>query len=198
MKLYAYQGACSRAANILLREAKVPVELVMVDLQSKRTEEGHDYLSINPLGFVPSLELGDGEILTENLAILQWIGDIYGIGPIDALARARQAEELSFLSAELHKSFSPFFASEPLSGEAHASALAKLHTNIGHYERKYLTRERDLDIASAYAFVILSWANFLSISLADHPSASAFIASFTKHPAVAAAIAAETPEEEHA
>src|SRR6185436_53803 len=75
MKLYYSPGACSQAPHILLREANLKFDLVKVDTKTKKTEDGRDYLQINPNGYVPSLEIEPGVILTEGPAIMQYIAD---------------------------------------------------------------------------------------------------------------------------
>ncbi len=142
MKLYFIPGACSRAANIILRESGVEPELVLVDPATKKTSEGGDYLDINPLGYVPALELDDGTTLTENAGVLQWIVDTYGPKPSSDLERAKLVQELSYISSELHKAFSPFFAAVAPEGEARDALIAKLRARIAHYEATYLQEDR--------------------------------------------------------
>src|SRR5688500_13957597 len=76
MKLYFAPGTCALASHISLQEAGVSFETVKVDLRSKQTAQGEDYLSINPKGYVPALRLDDDEVLTENVAVLQYIADL--------------------------------------------------------------------------------------------------------------------------
>lgn len=191
MKLYFAPGACSRAAHILLVEAGVKLELEQVDFTTYKTSAGTDYLTINPLGYVPALEVHDGIILTENAAILPWIAEAYGHYPATALGRARLAEELSFLSSELHKAYSPFFAKVPPEGAAKDAALAKIRSRIAHYETAYLQTERNFDVAQAYAFVILSWSDFVGIDLSEFPQTREFVERVAKRPSVKVAIAEE-------
>ena len=191
MKLYYIPGACSRAANILLREAGIEPELVLVDPATKKTSEGGDYLDINPLGYVPALQLDDGTFLTENAAVLQWIADTYGPKPSSDLERAKLVEELSYISSELHKAFSPFFAAVAPEGEARDALIAKLRTRIAHYEAKYLQDDRGFGVAQIYAFVVLCWAGYQKIDISDFTAVGPFLAKMGEHPAVKAAIEAE-------
>src|SRR4028118_1848749 len=75
MKLYYTPGACSVAPHIALREANLAFDLVKADIKAKKLEDGSSYLAINPKGAVPALQLEDGTVLTENAAILQYVGD---------------------------------------------------------------------------------------------------------------------------
>src|SRR3954469_7021516 len=113
MKLYYTPGACSLSPHIVLREAGLPVELKKVDLASKKIEDGGDYLQINPKGYVPALELPNGEILTEGPVIIQYIADQKpesGLAPkAGTLERYRLLEMLNFITTEIHKSFNPLF-----------------------------------------------------------------------------------------
>src|SRR5437868_6598020 len=109
MKLYLTPGACSLADHIALHEAGLDFDRVKVDLEAKRTEDGRDYSQINPKGYVPALEFDDGEVLTENIAVLSFIADrAPQLTPEVRLGHWRLLEMLAFISTEIHKSFKPF------------------------------------------------------------------------------------------
>ncbi len=109
MILYHHPGACSLADHIALLEAGLSYKLVSID-RNKQTEDGRDFLTINPRGYVPTLELDDGTVLTENLAILAYIGDRSGtLMPEDGVTRWRALEALSFMSTAIHGNLVPFF-----------------------------------------------------------------------------------------
>ena len=113
MKLYYSPGACSLATHIAAKEAGLALDLERVDLKTHRTEHGEDYRRLNPKGYVPALELDDGTLLTENVAILPFIADQRpeaGLAPPpQTMARTRLLEWLGFLATELHKAFGPIF-----------------------------------------------------------------------------------------
>src|ERR1700754_2611182 len=115
MKLYLSPGTCSMASNIALHEAGIQFELAKVDKRTKRVD-GVDFLTINPKGYVPTLQLDDGQLLTENVVVLQYIADLNPAAklapPAGTLERYRLLEGLSFINSELHKTFSPLFSSE--------------------------------------------------------------------------------------
>jgi glutathione S-transferase len=118
MKLYYSPGACSQAAHILLHETGLRHDSEKVDIRAKKTAGGGDYFAINAKGAVPALQLDGGEVLTENGAVLQYIGDLAGDGvllPVSGLARYRVIEWLSYLGSDVHKSFGPLF--NPASSE---------------------------------------------------------------------------------
>jgi glutathione S-transferase len=197
MKLYYSPGACSLASRISLHEIGRDAEFVKTDIRAKKTEDGRDYREINPMGYVPALELDDGSILTENGAILPYIASLKpgAVAPTgDALADARLHEVLGFLGSELHKAYGPFFGGAE--GSARESALDRLKPRIAHVEyllgdgRDYLFGDR-FSVADAYAFVILSWAGHFGIPLDEWPNVKSFLARVAARPAVRQALLEE-------
>jgi glutathione S-transferase len=198
MKLYYAPGACSLASHIVLREVDVPFEMERVDTKTKQTEHGHDFFAVNPKGSVPALAF-DGEVLTEGVAIMQYVADRNGATtlapPAGTLARARVQEMLNFVSAELHKSFSPLFAPNKTEEELAAlrAVVAKkldwLETTLSD-GRAYLTGN-DFTVADAYAFVVTNWAAFKNIDLSPWPKLQAMRTRIAERPATIAAMKAE-------
>src|SRR5262249_30087315 len=106
MKLYFSPLACSLATRVALYEAGADAQYVEVDPKTKTTEDGRDYRAVHALGLVPALDLGDGEVLTENAAVLQYVAERFpdaGLAPRDARGRARLQQLLCFIGTELHK-----------------------------------------------------------------------------------------------
>ncbi len=160
MKLYYAPGACSLADHIALHEAGLEFEHERVDLKAKRTEHGNDYTQVNVKGYVPALALDSGELLTENVAILDWISDqATNLKPTGPLGRARQLEALSYISGELHKSFGPFFKGGTDEEKAQAKqAVAKHFAYLaGAMKGDYLMSDEP-SVADFYLFVTLNWA----------------------------------------
>jgi glutathione S-transferase len=197
MKLYYSPRACSLAARIAFHELGIQPDYERVDLRTKITETGRDFRQVNPLGYVPALELDDGTVITENVAILPYIADMRGgeIAPLPAsFDRVRLIEALGFLSGELHKSFSPFIAG--VEGSAREKATARLESRLDHVERRladgrdYLVGNR-YSVADAYAFVILSWCPLLGFPLDRWPHIRVYIECINSRFAVQAAIAQE-------
>ena len=120
MKLYYLTGACSLASNIALREAGLKFELVKVDRKTKKAADGLDFTEVNPKGYVPALTLDNGEVLTENVVVLQYIADRNPAAKLapaaGTLERYRLMEWLSFINSEIHKSFAPLFRQDAPEG----------------------------------------------------------------------------------
>src|SRR5579862_8603310 len=116
MKLYYLTGACSLASDIALRDAGLKFDLVKVDRKTRKAADGQDFNEINPKGYVPALKLDNGEVLTENVTVLQYIADRAPAAklapPAGSMERYRLMEWLSFINSEIHKSFSPLFRAE--------------------------------------------------------------------------------------
>lgn len=199
IRLYYAPGACSLAPHIVLREVGADFEPVRVDLATHRTEQGESYASINPKLYVPALELGDGAVLTEGPAIVQFLADAHpsaGLAPpCGTLERARVQEWLNFLSAELHKAFGPLFLQD--SGEpTKEAAKSQVRRRFDHIERSLSDGRQflaggDYGIADAYAFAICRWAEATGIGLRDWPGLAALLERIFRRPAVREALAAE-------
>jgi glutathione S-transferase len=197
MKLYYSPGACSQAAHILLHETGLPHDSEAVDIRAKKTASGADYWAINPKGAVPAIELADGEVLTENGASLQYIGDKSGNGtllPVAGLERYRVIEWLSFLGSELHKSFGPLF-NPSSSDEAKQAARDTVGKKLDYIEarldgRDYLAGPM-MSIADPYLFAMLGWTKPLGIDLANWPNLAALRKRMEQRPTVQAVLKAE-------
>ena len=206
MKLFYTPGACSLSPHIVLRELGLPFSLEAVDLRTKKTESGADFTAINPKGYVPALQLDDGEVLTEGAAIVQYLADKHAPGTLAPLAgtveRARVNAHLNFIAAEIHKGFGPFF-NPALTPEAREAATANLGRKLDVVEealadgRAYLTGP-DFTVADAYLFVVLSWAPNLRVDLARWPRLGEFTGRAAARTAVKAAVAAETERQQKA
>ena len=172
MKLYYHPGACSLAPHIALREAGVTFDLVKADVRSKKLEDGSDFLAVNSKGYVPALRLDNNEVLTENAAILQYIGDRNPAAKILPAAgtpeRYRTVEWISFVNSEIHKGFSPLFnpaASDDIKQYALGNLTKRLdwlNTALG--ARKYLTGEQ-FTVADGYLFVVLNWGAHTNVDI---------------------------------
>lgn len=160
MKLYYSPGACSLADHIALHEAGLAFEHERVDLKTKRTEGDDDYRAINPKGYVPALRLDSGDVVTENVALLDWISEqSASLRPVGPFGRTRQLEALGWLSSELHKAFGPLFrnGSDEEKAAAKAAIAAKLAFIAGQLKGEYVFGDQP-SVADFYLFVMLLWA----------------------------------------
>lgn len=169
MKLYYAPGACSLADHIALHEAGLSFEHEKVDLKAKKTESGADFLGINPKGYVPALVLDGGEVLTENIAMLDWIAQqAQGLAPDGPLGRTHLLERLAFISTEIHKGFRPFFSGA--SDEEKAKANEMLTKRFGQVSDMmagdYLFAS-GFTVADSYLFVMLLWAQKNGVAVPD-------------------------------
>ena len=185
MKLYYSPGACSLADHIALHEAGMKFDLVKVDLKTHKLEDGRSFLDINPKGYVPALELDDGEVLTENVAILSFIADRYpALDAEGELGPYRRLEMLAYLSSEVHKAFHPLFDPAATDAEKKVAAdtiTAKLKFISTQFKGHYLFGA-DATVADAYLFVMLMWAAKNKLAVPD--SLKVFGERMRTHPTV--------------
>jgi glutathione S-transferase len=197
MKLYYTPGACSLAPHIALLEAGLKFSLARVDLRSKTLEDGSDFLRINRGGAVPALDLGEGEILTENAVILQYVSELApaaGLLPASGLERYRVLEWIGFVATELHKGFGPLFnpqAPEESKGEARDKIGAKLSQVQARLGNEEFLRGRQFTAADAYLFTILRWTDQMGIALSAWPLLDKYRARVSTRPHVQEALKAE-------
>ena len=198
MKLYFSPGACSLASHIVLRELGLPFDAVQVDLMKKTTKSGEDFAAINPKGYVPALALDEGGLLTEGVAILQYLADRRPEAKLapahGTMERYRLQEWLAFINSELHKQFSPLFnpSTPEQTKETARKAIAR---RLGYVEaqldgRPFLTGEK-FTVADAYLYTVLGWTKHVGVDLAPFPRVVAFRERVGARPAVQAAQAAE-------
>jgi glutathione S-transferase len=198
MKLYHSPGACSLAVHIALREAGLSFDLHKVNLAKHRLADGSDYRAINPRGYVPLLETGDGSRHTEAAALLQYIGELEPsrrLLPAGGLERLAVTQALAFVATELHKVFSPWLWHADTAETTKQAVRDKLALRFAELDRHFADHDwLALDrftVADAYAFTIVNWANFLHIDLKPHPHLAAYLQRVAARPAVQAALAAE-------
>lgn len=197
MKLYYSPGSCSLSPHIALHEACLiaSTELVKVDLPTHTLENGDNYLDINPYGYVPALELDNGEFIYEGPAIVQYIAGLApekGLAPAaDTFERAKLQQWLNFLSTELHKGLAPLFnpaLPDEVKGsfiEGYSNRLNQLSTALG--DNDYLLGDQ-FSVADIYLFVILSWHPYFEFDASPWPSLLAFQERIGARPAVQAAL----------
>lgn len=169
MKLYYTPLACSLADHIALLEAGVSFESERIDLKTKRIASGGDLADISPKGYVPILVLDDGTVITENIAILDWIAGAYpSLSVPGPLGRTRTLEALAFISTELHRQFKPMWhaGSEGEKAEARRTISALFGMISDTQDGDYLFGDRP-SVADFYLFVMLLWARRFGVDIPD-------------------------------
>ena len=180
IKLYYAPGACSQAPHIILHETGLAHTVERVDLRAKRTETDRDYHEVNPKGAVPAIELENGEVLTENAVVLQFLGDRSGLGqvlpPMGDFRRYRVLEWVNYITTELHKSFGPLFGPDT-PAEMKDYLKKGIAKKFGHVEKELGDKDfllgDHLTLPDAYLFVILGWGEKM-IGLDRWPRLQAF------------------------
>lgn len=198
MKLYYAPSACSMAVHIALRETGQKFELVKVDLRQHKTESGEDYYQINPKGYVPALRLDNGEVLTEDAVLLQYVADQKpdsNLAPrAGTMERYRLMEWLNFISSEIHKTLGALFNPKitPEWKEDRIALFGRrcdfLVKTLG--SKPYLMGDR-YTIADAYLFTILGWANYFKLDMSKWPALKEYTDRIVVRPAVKEAMKAE-------
>jgi glutathione S-transferase len=198
MKLYYSPGACSLSPHIVLRESGLPFTPVLASTKTHQLADGTDYYTINPKGYVPLLELDDGQRLTEGPAIVQYIADQVPAKqlapPAGTMARYRVMEWLNFISTELHKSFGPMFNKEfPEAGkEFYKKRLAtRLAWVDGELAGKQYLMGDAFSVADAYLFTVAGWGQYVGVDIKPLANLSAYMARIAARPAVQEAMKAE-------
>jgi glutathione S-transferase len=198
MKLYYSPGACSLASHIALYETGLPFEADQIIKTTKMTVGGENFMQINPKGYVPTIKMDDGSVLTEGAAILQYIADQKpdsGLSPkCGTMERYHLQEWLTFTSSEIHKSFSPFF-NKDATEDMKAIARNNLNKRLVHVETQlaktpYLMGDH-FTVADAYLFVVVSWSKHVGFDLSAFPNMQEYLARIAARPAVQAAMKAE-------
>ena len=198
MKLYYSPGACSLSPHIALQEAGLAFEPVLASTKSHKLQDGTDYYTINPLGYVPLLELDDGTLLREGPAILQYIADLVplkNLAPANGtMPRYRLQEWLTFIGTEVHKGFGPLF-NPAMPAEAKTIALDKLTSRLAWVDKELEGREfvmgEHFSVADGYLFTVTNWAAPMKVDLSVYPNIVAWRERIGARPGVHAAMKAE-------
>ncbi|MDQ7957844.1 MAG: glutathione transferase GstA [Rhodocyclaceae bacterium] len=198
MKLYYSPGACSLSPHIALQEAGLAFEPVMASTKSHKLQDGTDYYGINPLGYVPLLELDDGTTLREGPAIVQYIADLAptkNLAPAaGTMQRYRLQEWLTFIGTEIHKGFSPLF-NPAMPEEAKTISKDKLKSRYQWLDKQLEGREflmgEHFSVADGYLFTVTNWAKPTGVDLSSFPNVLAWHERIGQRPAVQAAMKAE-------
>jgi len=198
LKLYYSPGACSLSPHIVLEESGLPAELVLASTKTHRLEDGTDYYTINPLGYVPLLELDDGTRLREGPAIVQYLADQVPdkkLAPLNGtLDRYQLQSWLTFIGTEIHKGFSPLF--NPATPEEYKTiAKDKLKSRYTWLDEQLAGKQflmgKAFTVADAYLFTVTNWSKRVGPDLTSLAELQAWHARVGARPAVQAAMKAE-------
>lgn len=198
MKLYYAPGACSLAPHIVLREAGYTFDLDKVDIPAKKTASGADYWAVNPKGYVPALQLDNGEVLSEVGVICQYLADqkpAAGLVPAaGSMARYHLMEWLNFVATEVHKSIGALF-NPKMTPEMREVQLGLIGRRLGALEKmlagkQYLMGDA-FSVADAYLYTVLNWTHIHKIDMTQWPNIQAFMTRVAARPKVQDAMRAE-------
>lgn len=178
MKLYYSRGACSLVVRIIINEIGLPCEYVAVDLKTKRTENGDDFFKTNPKGAVPTLELDNKEILTENAVILQYLADSSHattlLPPTTDFKRYRTLEWLNLMATDMHKGlgilFNTLLPQEVKDKYLIPIVKSKLKFINQHLQKNQFLMGDHFTLPDAYLFVMLTWTKIFKIDLDEYPN----------------------------
>lgn len=198
MKLYYSPGACSLSPHIVAEEAGLDCELVRVDTKTHKLPDGSDFYAINPLGYIPLLQLADGQTLHEGPAIVQYLADQAPdkklLPPVGDMARYRALSWLNFVSTELHQGFIPLFA--PGAPEAYKPfARERLLKRFAWVDEQLAGKDyllgSDFCVADAYLFTVSGWGKFVGVDTSNLANLQTYLQRVGSRPAVQAALRAE-------
>ena len=195
MKLYYSPGACSLSPHITLRESGLAFDLILAPTKTHKLEDGTDYYGINPLGYVPLLELDDGTRLTEGPAIVQYIADqvpAKNLAPVNGtVARAQLQSWLNFIGTEVHKGLSPLFNPatpadyKPITIDKVMSRLKWMDSQLAG--KCYLMGDA-FSVADPYLFAVTNSAPRVGVDITGLVNITAFRERMAARPAVQAAM----------
>ncbi|MFG5776533.1 glutathione transferase GstA [Comamonas sp. J-3] len=198
MKLYFSPGACSLSPHIALVESGLPFSLEMASTKTHQLKDGTDFYSINPLGYVPVLELDNGQRLREGPAIVQYIADqapASKLAPANGTFERYQLQEwLTFIGTEIHKNFSPLFnpnMPDAAKDLARAQIVKRLTWVDSQLAGKDYLMGSQFTVADGYLFTVCGWSKFVGVDISGLHALAQFLERVGARPAVQKAIAAE-------
>ena len=191
MKLYYSPGACSLSPLIALHEAGIAFEPVLASTKTHKLADGTDYYTINPKGYVPLLELDNGERLSEGPAIVQYIADqapAKNLAPASGtMARYRLQEWLNFITSEIHKGFSPLFnpaVPEEFKVMQRKKLVERFTWVDGELKGKSYLMGDTFTVADGYLYTVASWCQFVGVDIAALSNLAAYMQRVAARPAV--------------
>ena len=198
MKLYYSPGACSMAPHIVATEAGLKLDLVKVDIPTKKTADGADFWAVNPKGYVPALQLDSGEVLTEVGVIIQYLADQKPesglLAKAGSMERYHQMEAINFAATEVHKQLGALF-NPKMTPEMREVQMGVIERRFNPLEKSLAGKQfimgDKFTVADAYLFNVLNWTNPLKIDLAKWPNIQAYMGRVGARPKVQETLKAE-------
>ncbi len=198
MKLYYAPAACSMAPHIVLNELGKKYDLEKVDLGAKKTESGRDFNKVNGKGYVPTLEIKAGEVLTEVSTIVQYLADKAKATKLlpkaGTMARYRAMEMLNFIASELHKGLGGLF-NKAMPEEGRKVIIERVAKRLdwldGQLAKNKFVLGKSFSVADAYAFTVLNWGQWVNVDMKTWKNISAYLERVAARPAVKKTLAAE-------
>ena len=198
MKLFYSPGACSLSPHIALLEAGLPFTLQKVDLKDKKIELGEDFNGVNGKGYVPALQLDDGQVMTEGPVIVQYIADqrpASGLAPpAGTKDRYKLQEWLNFVTSEIHKPMGSLFnpaQTADWKAAVKTTLTKRLDWLSGQIEGKQYLMGDKFSVADGYLFTVLGWAKYVGFDLEKWPAIQQYLARVGQRPKVIEAMKAE-------
>jgi len=197
MELYFSPLACSMATRIAFYEAGYQATYIQVDTKRKQLENGSDFFSINPMGQVPVLRTDEGELLTENTAILPYVADRFPhaqLAPVSGFERARLQQWLGFISTELHRALFIPLLDRSAGDEVKRYTREKMDLRLDLLQARLASHQWLLDafsVADAYLTVVLNWARYCDVDLSKWPAVAAYLERLSARPTIARAMTEE-------
>ncbi len=196
LKFYYSSSTCSTASLIALEESGLPY--TPIEVSWKRELNVEELNSLNPLGAVPVLVTEKKEVLTQNTAILEYIGNHATskklLAPIGNIERSQTLSWVAFVASDLQKAFVPFFRSDAMTSDEKAQKeietfavksvrdlLLHIDHSLGH--KSYIVGDH-FTVADAYLYVISGWAEWVDIDLAEYKNLTRYRQAISERPAV--------------
>ena len=199
LTLYYARGACSMAAHILLEESGQPYETHVLDLHAGE-QRSEAYLKINPQGRVPALQIDSGEIITENTAILPYLGRRFGLWPADPMAKTRALSLIGFFAASVHPAHAHVGRPERYASDAAChptikeTGLKAFHDYLKQIDGRLAGRQwfgDQYSVLDPYGFVFYTWGARRGLPMQELTHYSAFKDRMMQRPAVQRVVAEE-------
>jgi glutathione S-transferase len=197
LKLYAAPMSSATPVVHAIRELQVPCEIVMLDLKAG-DQRKPEFLALNPNGKVPTLVV-DGTPMFEAVAILQWLGDRYGVerGLWPAADAPERPTALSWTAwayvtvgaqiQRLNYARSPNVDPRLHHAPAAESALTELDRLVGLLDarlaqRPYLLGEA-FSLADLVVGSVVTYGTYCGVPVDRHPHVGAWLERFQARPA---------------